>query len=628
MKDGPWWQTGMARLILTMVVVQGLFWATLIIIGETPREHALMKSYEVQDIHVHQLPGLTPEFGARDQKTRQTFPFLPGPCYLGYSSPAYQISFDVTANTYVNWGLYVPWVSDNFEAYINGRLIATPRGQFSLTPSREERRPYLIGIPGDLMQPGVNRVDMVVTRTGCTPYVETAYFGPLEPFKAYEHHMLLLGHYVPIVTAVAGALVALVALCLLPISGYSSLFTSLAAFMVCLSLRAYAFVWAGNGIEYTSFFSLVYAIHYLSLATAAFFVQAWTGQPSWHRAWFWGLFAVFCTALAAVLFGHGELYDLVMNLLNPISVIGLTAYTVWSLWQFARVRPHEAGGAIIVASLFMASELYDAFVVVFHARRFIDAAYYLPMVLIAAVAGHLVVRGYKLYREADAARTNLALQVAQKEGEIRESYALLREQEQVNAIHTERQRLIRDMHDGIGGQLVSLMLQLKGPDVPQDRIRQQVQAAIDDLRLIIDSMDSVGDSLDVALAIFRERMQPRLKAAGITLDWQNRLDGNVQGFRPQEILHIYRILQEGMTNILKYAEATRVSLTLAPEGEMIRIELRDNGRGFDMAAAPKGGRGLNHMQKRARLLGSDLTVATTPNGTILSFAVKRPGSDH
>ncbi|MBW8880586.1 MAG: hypothetical protein JF615_03920, partial [Asticcacaulis sp.] len=285
------WNDGAARLIVVIAVVQLLFWGSLVLIGETDKERADMASYEVHDIYVHALPGLTPDFGPRDLKTKQDFPFLPGPCYHGYHSPAWQFSFDVKADTHVSQALYVPWISDNFEAYINGRLIATPRGTFGLKPSREERRPYLIGVPGDLMQPGTNRIDLVVTRDGCTPYVQTAYFGPLEPFKAYERHMVLLGHYVPIITAVAGALVALVALCLLPISGYSPLFATLAAFMASLSLRAYAFVWAGNGIDYTTFFTLVYLIHYLALATSAFFVQAWTGQPARHGWWFTGIFA-------------------------------------------------------------------------------------------------------------------------------------------------------------------------------------------------------------------------------------------------------------------------------------------------------------------------------------------------
>ncbi|MGA9659693.1 MAG: ATP-binding protein [Asticcacaulis sp.] len=258
-------------------------------------------------------------------------------------------------------------------------------------------------------------------------------------------------------------------------------------------------------------------------------------------------------------------------------------------------------------------------------RRFIDAANYLPMVLIIAIAGTLLTRGYRLYQQAEAARADLAVQVAQKELEIRQSYANLHEQEKLNAINTERQRLIRDMHDGIGGQLVSLMLQLKSHDLPREQVHQQVQGAIDDLRLVIDSMDSVGDSLDIALAIFRERMQPRLKAAGVALEWQNHLEGSVQGFRPQEILHIYRILQEGMTNTLKYAEATHVTLSLWPEGEKIRIDLSDNGKGFDMAAKLQGRRGLNHMQKRAHLLGADLRINSAPNeGTHLSFVIFRP----
>lgn len=623
--DETGWRHGLLRFILTLVAVQALFWTMLALIGESPREYAFMRAHEVRDIYVQQLPGLTPSFHAPDPKSRQSFPLFPDTCHQGYKSPAYQITFNVKIQADIQQGLYIPWVSDNFEAYLNGRRIATPRGQFSLSPSREESRPYVVGIPQGFAQTGMNRMDLVVTRAGCKPYVETAYFGPLTPFKAYEKHMLLLGHYVPIMTAVTGALVALMALCLLPISGYSPQFTSLAAFMAALSLRALTFVWPGKGLDYTTFLTVNYLIHYLSLAAAVFFVQTWAGQPRRHMLWVGGIFTVFCISLVWVWSTGGDLYFLITNMLSPAATIMLTGYTVWSFYRLHHVRPVEARRAIILASLFLTSELYDAFVDILHVRRFIDAANYLPVVLIIAVAGQLTTRGYSLYRKAEAARVDLAAQVAQKEIDIRHSYDILHEQEKINAINMERQRLIRDMHDGIGGQLVSLMLQLKRQDLPREQVHQQVQAAVDDLRLVIDSMDSVGDSLDIALAIFRERLQPRLKSAGIVLDWHNHLEGAVQGFRPQEILHIYRILQEGVTNTMKYADATRVGLSVRPDGDKICIELNDNGSGFDLGAKTTGRRGLSHMEKRAKMLGAVLRIDSAPGkGTSIRFAIDHP----
>ncbi|MGA9659694.1 MAG: hypothetical protein WBQ60_11405 [Asticcacaulis sp.] len=296
-RDGSAWKKNLWRLIGTILVVQGLFWTALIGIGETPREHAFVRSYEIQSVYVRPLRDLTPDFSPLDPASRQSFPFLPDSCYHGYKSPAYQFTFNVTASAGGDQALYMPWISDNFETYLNGRLVATPRGTFSQTPSREERRPYLVGIPRSALQAGDNRMDLVVTRTGCTPYIQTAYFGPLKPFRAYEKHMLLLGHYVPIITAITGALVALMALCVLPISGYSPQFVSLAAFMGALSLRALTFVWAGNGLDYTTFLTAIYMVHYLSLFAAAFFVQTWTGQPKRHLIWAGGLFLVFCGGL-------------------------------------------------------------------------------------------------------------------------------------------------------------------------------------------------------------------------------------------------------------------------------------------------------------------------------------------
>ncbi|MDP6801164.1 MAG: sensor histidine kinase, partial [SAR202 cluster bacterium] len=79
---------------------------------------------------------------------------------------------------------------------------------------------------------------------------------------------------------------------------------------------------------------------------------------------------------------------------------------------------------------------------------------------------------------------------------------------------------------------------------------------------------------------------------------------------------LFRICQESLTNIRKHAAATEVSVSLAFQRDAVRLEIEDNGKGFDVSAPRSrgtgGGFGVNGMQQRARLLRGELTVTSQP----------------
>src|SRR4029079_13392416 len=83
----------------------------------------------------------------------------------------------------------------------------------------------------------------------------------------------------------------------------------------------------------------------------------------------------------------------------------------------------------------------------------------------------------------------------------------------------ERTRLMRDLHDGLGGQLVSIVaLSERGHEGAT--ITDAARAALKDLRLVIDSMDDIGGDLMLALGSWRERAAAQLRPHDIALDWR------------------------------------------------------------------------------------------------------------
>ncbi len=232
-----------------------------------------------------------------------------------------------------------------------------------------------------------------------------------------------------------------------------------------------------------------------------------------------------------------------------------------------------------------------------------------------AMALLLVSRLLEATGTAEALASNLEATVAARTRELERRHADVRELERTRALQDERERLMRDMHDGAGGELVAALALLDG-DGPKVReeLRERLRKALLDLRLMIDSLEDLDGDLTGLIAGFRTRMQPVLDAAGLDSRW--RLDAlpQVDTLGPRAALDILRILQEAVTNALRHAGATTVKVRAAADGAVVRLEVEDDGRGYD-ALNDTPGRGLTNMRVRAQGLGGRCEVNRTPSGT-------------
>jgi signal transduction histidine kinase len=214
-----------------------------------------------------------------------------------------------------------------------------------------------------------------------------------------------------------------------------------------------------------------------------------------------------------------------------------------------------------------------------------------------------------------SANERLAAELAEREAELQKSY---QEREHLLARHateTERQRIMRDMHDGLGSQLMSMLLAARRGDAEPVRVAEGLQSVIDEMRLMIDSMDSVGESLGSAFAIFRERVQPRVEQAGLRFVWTDESSGALPHYSPRAVLQVFRIMQEAVTNALKHSGGSliAVTLSLSPDPDFaLRLRIADDGQGLSKAN-PRG-KGLASMAARARGIGGRLEVATGGTG--------------
>jgi signal transduction histidine kinase len=144
-----------------------------------------------------------------------------------------------------------------------------------------------------------------------------------------------------------------------------------------------------------------------------------------------------------------------------------------------------------------------------------------------------------------------------------------------------------------------------------------------DLRLAIDSLDAGEADLLVLLAQARARLEPRLEPHGVHFAWEVEDVPTPSHFGPEQTLHVLRVLQEAVTNVLKHARARVIAVRTGEASDAsgrpnVWIEIADDGCGMrGDAATPRdgGGRGLRNMRRRAAEIGGMIELSSDETGT-------------
>ena len=416
--------------------------------------------------------------------------------------------------------------------------------------------------------------------------------------------------------AVAQAMILGVALLvLLPVNRNSRLQVATGVFMILVGADAWLTTFGAAALPFAGFPLLRYGVEYLMLAAAAVSVNAFAGWRPREAAAAGAAFAVAFVVLLATLLSGGR-FDVVTSWLDAVAMALLTAYGAVALLRMARAAPGPAIRVLALLLVGLASIVFDLFLFPPPSRFVLQASVLAPPLTTFGVLFEIALQGRQLNREAEEARSDLERQVLEQDASLLRSSQLLRHQERLIAVDAERQRLLRDMHDGVGGVLTHLLLDLRGKRLSAEDIEQGLQAAVDDLRNMASAIDAGNEPVDEALAMFRERLAGRLARSGVAFDYRCTLPVPAPSLDARRLLSLYRLLQEGVANSLRHAAPSRIELAAeAGEGGAIRIGLSDDGAGFEPAAAagsPGEGRGLANMRRRATQLGGELAIDSAP----------------
>jgi signal transduction histidine kinase len=198
----------------------------------------------------------------------------------------------------------------------------------------------------------------------------------------------------------------------------------------------------------------------------------------------------------------------------------------------------------------------------------------------------------------------------------------------VSAQELERKRLARELHDETGQALTSILLGLKSVEDAKSaseasaaagELRELVVTTLQDVRrLAVELRPKALDDFGLVSAIER-LVETFREQTGIQVDLEPRL--GKERLPPDVETTLYRITQEALTNVVKHAQARRVSIVLTRRDGSISAVIEDDGRGFE-GEAGENGLGLLGMRERIALVGGRLSLESSPgSGTTLSIEV-------
>ncbi len=525
--------------------------------------------------------------------------------------------------------LYVPKFGGTLRISVNGSPLAETASNKLAGLDRNQNSRFF-EVPPQFLKAGTNEI--VVTQSnnmqgfGLLPiYVgDATSIGRVKD----QHNNIIRGTRAALVLALSASMAFTVLLIFFSRSPMRYIFLLLdIGILVILNRERNLFLF---GIPFTSF------TYYTLIAyfTSSFLtIGYWTGleRPHLKR----GL--QFCGGLLMILilidavFGASSAFAKNMHLI--ILVIGVALTAIFNIVQLIRSFYSSSNEYRLIAMALMIATLalvLSAWFYYFHggvalhlwavATSNLAAAF--SSLMLSFVALYFEVRYYRTSLQTN--RTLESVVAGHTLALDRQGTALKIEIERRAALE-ERHRITRDMHDGIGGQLLSLLIKARRGDVPNAEIERDISKSLNDLRLMSASLDGSDDGLLVSLRTLRERLQDQLDAANLKLNWVEAEDLVDAHLGPRETLSLLRIVQEAVTNVIHHAGASAVDIeiTVNKVAGRLCVKVADDGKGFDISATSRVGTGIRNMKSRAAQIEGEMSFGRRPDkpGTLIEAMV-------
>jgi len=555
------------------------------------------------------------------QGTPVALPLSEGPQVTGQ---ARWFRFEVRLGTGTRQlAIYVPHVKPRAAVYLNGSFLGATDG-FRLTDADSWNHPLYVLVPAVLAQPGVNLLLIEIEAdVGDDFKLGPIQIGPDDDLlPVYRRQLWVQVTGVEVVTLLVGLIGAMAAVLWLR-RRKEELFGLFA--LSCV-------IWMVRNTEFFVIRTQLASVSVLS-AAALFWLVAVLFRLSFRildrrfpriEA---ALFAYAILMTAAIYFA-GNAHQIAVTSIGYAALLPIAGVFLFYLTLATLRSPTVLRRLLWLAAMVTTlSGAYDLALML----RWVPwpAAYLMPYSAVfysVTVGWALIDRFVKTHGEYEQLNVALDARVREHENALDAQYAKAAGLERERAVAAERDRILRNMHDGLGLHLISaLQLVERGAHTPE-QMSSVLRDALDELRIAIDSMSPTAHDLLVMLGNLRYRLEPRLHAAGINLHWNVADTDRIASLGPMEVTDITRIMQEACTNAIKHSRATEMSLSVScTDGEALVISISDNGCGYDTRASREGV-GIASMRKRARNIGARFTIESRPGQTRITLTLRTVSS--
>lgn len=512
--------------------------------------------------------------------------------------------------------VYFPKLADNVDVRVNGLLLHP-----NTLPYRLWNTPLLVTVPGLLVAAGEVQIELALHGMPSEGLdLHPFFYGPKDILQPYEASRSFFSQGL---ARFALGLMCILAVALLVVwmfrrkdHEYLWLGLSCATAMITLVHFGYGVVSAEYRI-WTLSWILSPALYTLFLLKFLFRFLGFTSR--WPERTI-GVALILYVSLVLVLPLE---YTFAVSMWGNVLITVPAAYFgLLVIWSYRRLMtPLDFGVFFPCLNISTVMGAYELYMMLHEApTRTMHLFHFMPLVMSLAGIWLILSRLIHSLRDYEDLTASLNNRIIKKSAELEASFAELAEIRQREAIAAERGRIMLDLHDGIGGQLVSTLSYMRRNDVGDDKCRLALEDALRDLALMLDSMEN-HDSLVTLLGMLRTRLEGLLSENGIEFDWQVQGEPRPRNTGPSQALNLSRIVQEAITNVIKHAQADTITIYVDEN----RIRISDNGVGFvadDPGIAENPSHGLANMKRRSQLLGARFSISSSPKGTdvMLDFA--------
>jgi signal transduction histidine kinase len=543
----------------------------------------------------------------------------------GFAS--FDLPFTLAAAPDTPWGIFIPRVGNVFEVQLNGALLQVYGDLGHGNGADYAKAPIYVPVPVRLLKEGENHLQIRIRadsarRAGLSRLT----IGPATPVRAelFEHAYtwrftgsVLLTAFSLIVGGIA------LALWLTQVDTGASgrhrregiyFWAALAEF--CWAVRVADGVIAEPPLPWVPW-GVLMATCYAGWAASAmlfcFHLAGWGRNPrlQWVR-WLMAAVVIGTTAMSSLALQREEPLWLTGWLLIEIGIIvsfvGAFAVATWR-------RPSIERRLVVAAALVTTAFGTRDWLVIRLSDAYGETTWVRYSSVFFGIALLLIVlrRIHSASAQSRGWVATLAERVAQRERELALTYAELEEVARDQARTHERERILRDMHDGVGSHISAAIRQLQSGQTSSAELLRTLRDSLDQLKLSIDSIHLPPGDIGALLAALRYRLEPRLQTAGIAFEWAVDEVAPVERLDAQAMRQMQFLLFEAISNVLQHAHAHVLRIEAGMHGTTVQLRVIDDGRGFDATRVPRA------LWERAGAIGARLAVESRPGRTVVQL---------